>query len=271
MLKVKILDIWTANNSCYGTKKVRNELLKEYAKNPNTASKTIAFHRVRRLMREIGISGIVTKKYHKPAKTDDSGLKKNLLDQNFYPLSKNKSWCSDITYIRVNGSWHYLTIIMDLFSRKVVGWNLSSSLKAEKTIIPALKMAYKARGCVSGIIIHSDQGCQYTCKSYLDTLTSMQLIASYSKKGYPYDNAPLESFNSIIKRERINRDFYYNLTQAQNTLFEYIEGFYNTKRQHSSLGNRSPEEFEKDAENSTIPLAPFRASPKRNKRNKQRN
>ena len=215
-------------------------------------------------MRELGISGIVIKKYKKPSKTDDSTPRTNIINQDFYPIAKNKSWCTDITYIRVNGVWNYLTVIMDLFSRKIVGWTLSASLKAENTIIPAIKMAYKARGCVSGITVHSDQGTQYTSKTYLNTILSMQMIASYSKKGYPYDNAPLESFNSIIKRERINRDFYYNATEAKTAIFEYIEGFYNARRQHTSLGNRSPQEFEHDSENES--LIPIRSRPNRYKR-----
>ena len=156
----------------------------------------------------------------------------------------NQVWVSDITYIRTMEGWLYLAIIMDLYSRKIVGWAMSNSLSSS-IAVDALQIAIRNRRPRKGLIHHSDRGIQYACNSYRRLLQGNHLVCSMSRKGDCWDNSPAESFFSTLKIECINNRIFLTRAQAKREIFEYIEIDYNRKRSHSSIGYISPENFEK--------------------------
>ena len=169
----------------------------------------------------------------------------NLLQRNFTAPRPDAVWVSDITYLPCeDGSWLYLTTFIDLFSRAVVGWNVSGSLKHEYATVPAFKTAALRRGNVRGLVVHSDRGIQYCCDGFQDTMKLYGCTQSMSKKGDPWDNAVAESFFATLKRELVGAYRFRNLDDAKTRLFEYIEIDYNRNRFHSHLGPISPVMFE---------------------------
>lgn len=173
--------------------------------------------------------------------TTDSNHKypvcRNLLDRNFNPSRLNEAWVSDITYIQTNQGWLYLTTIIDLFDRQVIGWSLSASLHTSQTIIPAWKMAMSKRNINIDLIFHSDRGIQYASKTFRTFIKSNPLVTqSMSRKGNCWDNAVAESFFKTLKVELIYDDDFKTIEQAKTAVFEYIEIWYNRKRLHSFLG-----------------------------------
>ena len=172
----------------------------------------------------------------------DKGPCINRLNQEFNPTAPNSVWASDFTYIKVNGRFHYLCVVIDLFSRKVVGWSLSNKHDVDLTI-KAFEKAYSDRGEPDFVLFHSDQGSEYTAFSFRKALEKCNAVQSFSKKGYPYDNACCESFFRHMKRECINRKSYRNQDELRLTCFEYIQR-YTTKRPHSSKGDYTPDEIE---------------------------
>ena len=158
------------------------------------------------------------------------------------PDSPNAVWCSDITYIWTTDGFVYLTSIMDLFSRKIIAWTLSQTLE-ETYVIDTINKAKARRNTELPLIIHSDRGSQYVSQAYREATAEMQ--RSYSKKAFPWDNACIESFHALIKREWLNRFKIRDYRQAYRLIFEYIEAFYNTKRIHSHCNFMSPNDFEK--------------------------
>jgi transposase InsO family protein len=167
----------------------------------------------------------------------------NLLEQCFDADKPNEKWVSDITYIWTEEGWLYLAVVMDLFSRKIVGWSLSERMKAT-LVTEALKMALWRRKMPRGVIVHSDRGSQYCSAEYQSLLNTHGLICSMSKRGDCYDNAAMESWNHSFKVEAIHGDKLITRSITKNHVFEYIEVYYNRKRLHSKLGYLSPEEFE---------------------------
>lgn len=167
----------------------------------------------------------------------------NHLKQEFYPGNPNKVWCSDFTYIKVGSHFYYLCVVMDLFSRKVISWHLSNR-HDENLVIEALRKAIRCRKINYGLMFHSDRGAEYTSANFRRLLDSMNIIQSFSKKGYPYDNACMESFFKYLKQEKTNRRVYYTQEELYFDIFNYIEGFYNNKRPHGTLGNYTPNEYE---------------------------
>lgn len=170
----------------------------------------------------------------------------NLLNQSFKVKAQNQAWVSDITYIRTAKGWTYLTTVIDLFDRKVIGWSLSRGLKAMDTTVAAFKKALLNRPLLSEqkLIFHSDRGIQYTSKFFVHVLSkNAQIRQSMSRKGNCYDNAVAESFFKTLKTELVNRHQYKNRKQARKSIYNYIENFYNTVRRHSSLGNLTMDEF----------------------------
>ena len=167
----------------------------------------------------------------------------NILNQNFTALSENRIWTSDITYLWTSEGWLYLAVIMDIYSRKIVGWSLGSSLSAE-LVLKALTMAIVHREPEKGIIFHSDRGSQYTSSSVRNLLKSYQITQSMSSTGNCYDNAITESFFHSLKTELIFWNSYQTREEAKRSIFEYIEIFYNRQRLHSALNYLSPVEFE---------------------------
>ena len=166
----------------------------------------------------------------------------NYLNQQFNPSSPNSVWASDFTYIKVNGSFHYLCVVMDLFSRKIIGWSISNLHDVELTI-KAFEKAYLNRGEPEYVLFHSDRGSEYTAFTFRQMLERYNVVQSFSQKGYPYDNACMESFFRHMKRECINRKSFRNQDELRLCCFEYINR-YNSKRPHSSLGDYTPNEIE---------------------------
>jgi transposase InsO family protein len=197
---------------------------------------------VSKLMKEQGLKSKLSPKF---ITTTDSKheylIAENLLDRNFNPTAPSKVWVSDITYIHTLQGWCYLTIVMDLFDRKIIGWSTSCTLQAQQTSIKALTMALVHRNAEPGLIFHSDRGSQYACKDFTDLTQSFRL--SMSRKGNCWDNAVAESFFKSLKFEWINEYRFTSIAQASAVVFEYIEAWYNSKRAHSTLNYQSPNEF----------------------------
>ncbi len=169
----------------------------------------------------------------------------NKLDRNFNVSRKNEVWVSDITYVRTTEGWLYLTVILDLFDRKVVGWAMSKTLLTDETIIPAWLMATINRPVDEKLLFHSDRGIQYACDEFTRLLNDHKLVErSMSRKGNCWDNAVAESFFKTLKAEEVYGKTYLNQQEAEMAIFEYIEGFYNQHRRHSVLGNLTIKEFE---------------------------
>ena len=233
-IKERILEIYHDSHQNYGAPKITECLKKE--------GETIAEKTVGNYMRELGIKAQYVKPY--TVTTIDSDISedlKNILDEQFNPAEPDAVWCSDITYIWTFAGFVYLTSIMDLYSRKIIAWVLSDTLEA-KWLIEAVTKAKTARKVSKPLIIHSDRGCQYVSKDYINATIAMQ--RSYSKKAYPWDNACIEAFHALIKREWLNRFKIFDYTHAYKLVFQYIETFYNTVRIHSHCGYLSPNEYE---------------------------
>lgn len=196
--------------------------------------------------RRMSALNLVARPKRKYINTTDSdhGFKvaKNLLNRNFDAYQPNSAWVSDITYIRVGNYWMYLTIILDLADRMIVGWSLSKNMTAHDTVIAAFRNAAKNRRLPknSKLMLHSDRGVQYACKEFRSLLTEYGCIQSMSRKANCWDNAVAESFFKTIKTECTNRYIFINQKVLSNVLFRYIDGWYNTIRIHSSLGGKSP-------------------------------
>lgn len=203
--------------------------------------------RVARIMRSQGIRSIVKKKF-KCCTTDSNHkykVSENILNRDFHSDSSAKKWVSDITYIQTKQGWLYLTIIMDLYDRKIVGWALSTSMSTSQTIIPAWKMAIKNRSINNELIFHSDRGVQYASDLFRKELKKNKVQQSMSRKGNCWDNAVAENFFKILKSELINQTHYHSIFQAKNDVFEFIEIWYNRKRIHSYLDYQTPEQYGK--------------------------
>lgn len=191
-------------------------------------------------MSVLGIQLIVIKKYRHYSSNKPVTERGNILNQDFKATGINQKWCTDITYIHTRkDGWTYLASVMDLYSRKIVGWAYDTSMTAEL----ALKAVQNA--CLNvpnpeGIILQSDLGTQYTSEVFEKYLVENKILHSFSRKGCPYDNACIESFHSLIKKEEIYRHVYSNSKEAYKSIFEYIESWYNRQRTHSSLGYKTP-------------------------------
>lgn len=222
----------------YGSPRISKELARSGIK----ASRI----RVAKLMRKSGLKSKVRKKYRVTTNSNHKyPVAENHLKRNFNPAEINQAWVSDITYIRTKQGWLYLTIILDLCNRQIIGWSLSTTMHAEATIIPAWKMAISNRELLSELIFHSDRGIQYACKEFTDLLKDNHLVTqSMSRKANCWDNAVAESFFKTLKTECVYHQQYNTIIEAELSVFEYIEIWYNRKRIHSSLGYRTPVEFE---------------------------
>ena len=174
--------------------------------------------------------------------SDFSSELHNILKEQFNPERPNAVWCTDITYVWTNDGFVYLNCVMDLFARKIIAWTLADTMEVS-TVIKTIEKAKAIRNTDLPLIIHTDRESQYVSQAWREATKNMQ--RSYSHKGYPYDNACIESFHSLIKREWLNRFNIKNYRHAYNLIFEYIETFYNTVRIHSHCDYMSPDEFEK--------------------------
>ena len=178
----------------------------------------------------------------KRGKHSENGECNNHLHQEFNQKAPNLVWASDFTYIKVNGKWYYLCIVMDLFSRKIIGWHISGKHDVDLTMT-AFNKAFKCRNVLYGLIFHSDRGSEYTAFSFRKLLDSLNIVQSFSKKGYPYDNACCECFFKYLKKNVIYRNTYHTLEELNLSVFEYIN-LYNTRLPHSSIGYKTPDEYE---------------------------
>ena len=200
---------------------------------------------VAKIMRQEGVAAQVRRRFV-PQTTDSNHphpIAANVLDRQFDAALPNRKWVCDITYVRTDEGWLYLAGVMDLCSRKIVGWAMDQHMRAE-LVSEALKMAVSARRPAPGLLHHSDRGVQYACGDYRQILQANGIACSMSRTGNCWDNAAMESFWSTLKRELVNEERYATCAQAKASIFEYIEVFYNRKRRHSSLGYVSPEQFE---------------------------
>ena len=237
-VKEKIQKIYDQSYQNYGAPKIAKEIQKDGEK--------ISERTVGKYMRELGIKAQYIKPYTITTKDPDFSSKlKNILNEQFNPSAPNTVWCTDITYIWTNTGFVYLTCIMDLYSRRIIAWTLTETLLVS-CVIDTINKAKDSREMLNPLIIHSDRGSQYVSNEYRKATTNM--TTSYSKKAFPWDNACIESFHAIIKREWINRFRIKNYRHAYALIFEYIEAFYNTVRIHSHCNYMSPDEFEKTYE-----------------------
>jgi putative transposase len=229
-----IQTIYTGSHGRYGSPRIADEL-KERGVNASR-------NRVARLMNKADIRSIICKKYRVQTTDSDHAypVANNLLNRNFDAERLAQKWVSDITYIRTGEGWLYLTAILDLADRKVVGWSLSESLKAVDTSVAAWQMATKNRPVHRELLFHSDRGIQYACTEFRDHLKEWPVVQSMSRKGNCWDNAVAESFFKTLKSEMIYHANFATRQQAKVATFEYIEGWYNRRRKHSALGYLTP-------------------------------
>jgi len=210
---------------------------------------TCGRHRVARLMRANGLRGKAGKKFKA---TTDSNHKhpvaENLLQRQFNVSEPNLAWVGDITYVWTREGWLYLAVLLDLYSRRVVGWAVSKRMK-QGLVVEALERAIALRNPSPGLIVHHDRGSQYASNAYRKLLESRGLILSMSRKGDCWDNAVAESFFGSLKTEWVPKFGYETRREGEMDLFQYIEAFYNRSRRHSTIGNVSPVAFEKASEN----------------------
>lgn len=200
--------------------------------------------KVARLMRLAGLRGCPKRRFRVTSAPDPSQpVAGNLIGQDFTAEAPNKRWASDITYISTHQGWLYLAVVMDLYSRRIVGWSMSRWMNRH-LVIDALSMAIGSRQPEGVLIHHSDRGAQYTSDDFRDTLDKHGIQCSMSARANCYDNAVVESFFGLLKRERVNRVRYRTREEARADVFEYIECFYNRKRRHGYLGHISPTAFE---------------------------
>ena len=245
MLTKEIHTIYRASKCRYGSPRIAKEL--------NMQGIKVSEILVAKLMRIEHLKSIVRKKYKV---TTDSKHKypvvDNKLNREFTVKEENLVWVSDITYISTAQGWLYLTTVIDLFDRKVIGWALSETMKAKETVIPAFNMAKCNRPIHNdqSLIFHSDRGIQYACEEFVTELNKQEsLIRSMSRKGNCWDNAVAESFFKTLKVELVYHNKYQTKKQAELSIFEYIETFYNTKRRHKQLNNLTILEHKKSINN----------------------
>jgi len=236
-LLVDIMDIFEDSHETYGSPRITEEL--------RARNKIVSRKRVAKIMQAAGIQARKRKKF---VVTTDSKhnypIVPNVLDRKFHTTRPGEIWVSDITYVRTKSGWLYLTVIIDLYDRKVIGWSMSKSLTAEQTIIPAWLMAILHRPITRKLIFHSDRGIQYAYEGFTRILKSNDLITrSMSRKGNCWDNAVAESFFKTIKVEWIYSMDFKNQEQARLSIFEWIESWYNRQRRHSALDYKTIEEF----------------------------
>jgi putative transposase len=236
-LVAEIRTIHAESRQTYGSPRIHAEL--------NARGYQVSKNRVARLMR---VEDIHSKRKRRRKNTTNSQhaypVAPNLLKRDFQAKEPNQKWLGDITFIPTDEGWLYLAAILDLFSRKIVGWAMESTLES-CLVEQAFSMAVLNRKQVEGLLHHTDRGSQYAGGAYRDLLTAYHIQVSMSKSGDCYDNAPMESFFSTLKCEQVHFQKYHTRAEARNDIFAYIEGFYNRTRLHSSLGYLSPEGYER--------------------------
>ena len=234
-LVVEIKALHAESRQSYGSPRIHDAL--------NEQGLACGKHRVARLMR---LHGIKAKKPRCFKRTTDSNhalpVAENVLDRHFAPSGPNQAWAADITYISTRQGWLYLAVVMDLYSRRIIGWSMKPTLH-RRLVLDALKMALRQRSAAKGLVHHSDRGSQYASDDYQGLLDDAGIVCSMSRRGNCWDNAPVESFFASLKREWIPLQ-YRTRVEARSDIFAYLEVWYNRKRRHSSLGYQNPAAYE---------------------------
>lgn len=235
-LLVLIKQSYITSGATYGSPWIHRDL--------RDTGEACSVHRVARIMRENKLKAQIgyKRRYISGGKT--ASVADNRLNREFNPEAPNQSWVSDITYVRTHEGFLYLATVLDLFSRRVVGWSMDKNMDRH-LVIKALMMAVWGRQPKEAVLVHSDQGSQYGSADYLDFMKANNLEPSMSRRGNCHDNAVAESFFQLLKRELIKRRKYLNREKAKEDIFDYIEMFYNSKRKHGYLNNQSPVDYDK--------------------------
>ena len=237
-LLLEIQRVYQQSKCRYGSPRITMEL--------KEAGIKVSRPRVARVMKRANLKSIIRRKYR--VQTTDSkhtyAVAENYLQQDFTACRLGEKWVSDLTYIKTDEGWLYLTMVMDLADRKVIGWALSETMKAIETTVAAFKMAVNNRPVVEPLLFHSDRGVQYACSEFTGQLKKWPITQSMSRKGNCWDNAVAESFFKTMKTEMIYHQKFQTKAAAKLAVFEYIEVWYNRQRRHSALGYLTPCQYE---------------------------
>ncbi|HHC0904578.1 TPA: IS3 family transposase [Klebsiella pneumoniae] len=231
----QIKQFWLESGCVYGYRKIHLDL--------RDSGQQCGVNRVWRLMKRVGIKAQVGYRSPRARKGEASIVSPNRLQRQFNPDAPDERWVTDITYIRTHEGWLYLAVVVDLFSRKIIGWSMQSRMTKD-IVLNALLMAVWRRNPEKQVLVHSDQGSQYTSHEWQSFLKSHGLEGSMSRRGNCHDNAVAESFFQLLKRERIKKKIYGTREEARSDIFDHIEMFYNSKRRHGSSDQISPTEYE---------------------------
>jgi putative transposase len=235
-LDVQIHSVFNEHKQRYGVPRVTEEL--------KDRGIHCSENRVSRRMQKLGLKGIQSRKFKRTTDSNhDKPVAPDLIEQDFKAVAPNLKWVSDLTYIWTEEGWLYLAVIMDLYSRAIIGWSMGKRM-TQQLMCDALTMALLQRGFPKGVIIHSDRGSQYCSKAYQKLIKVMRLRCSMGRRATCYDNAAMESFFHSLKVELIHRERYPTRQDAKGATFEYIEVYYNRKRKHSAIGYQIPVLFD---------------------------
>ena len=239
-LAAKVRTSFLASDRTYGARRVWHDLLAEGV--------SCGLHKIQRLMRIQALRARPRRRRLPPdlGERQASAVAPNVLDRSFQAPAPNRKWIADFTYVWTAEGWLYVAAVVDLFSRRVVGWSMSAAMTAQ-LVADALVMAIWRRGKPDALLHHSDRGSQYSSEQFQRLMTDHGVVCSMSRSGNVWDNAAMESFFSSLKTERTARKMYRSRDEAKADVFDYIERFYNPKRRHSTIGYMSPMEFERQA------------------------
>ena len=237
-LKVRIKGIWSESDETYGGPRIQAALRAEGWR--------VSRKRVARLMRELGIEGVTRRRFKTGTTKRDSQARPapDLVNRDFSAEGPDRLWVADITYVPTWAGWLYLAVVLDAWSRRIVGWAMATHMKAE-LVDDALDMAIRRREPKEGVVHHSDRGSQYTSLAFGKHCREAGIAQSMGSVGDAYDNAMCESFFATLECELLERRLFSTVAEARREVFTFIEGFYNTRRLHSALGYQSPANFEK--------------------------
>lgn len=235
-LDYKISSIFTNNKQRYGSPRITRELRKN--------GETCSYNRVANRMKVLNLKALAKKKFKVTTDSEHSKpVFENILNRDFNTTQINQKWAGDITYIATDEGWLYLAVIIDLHSRAVIGWSMNKRM-TKQLVCDALIMALFKRKFPKNIIVHTDRGSQYCSNKYREIIKNNKLIGSMSRKGNCWDNAISESFFHTLKVELVHQQKYLTRQEAKSSIFQYIEGYYNPKRMHSSIDYKTPNEVE---------------------------
>jgi len=239
-LSAKVRGSFLGSDRTYGARRVWHDMLAEGV--------SCGLHRIERLMRLQALKARPRRRRLPPdlGERQASAVAPNVLDRSFDAPAPNRKWIADFTYVWTAEGWLYVAAVVDLFSRRVVGWSMNTAMTAQ-LVTDALVMAIWRRGKPDALLHHSDRGSQYTSEQFQRLMTDHGVVCSMSRSGNVWDNAAMESFFSSLKTERTARKIYRSRDEAKADVFDYIERFYNPKRRHSTIGYMSPMEFERKA------------------------